>query len=128
MTAPVTRAEFEALCADVATIRDGLAEALRLTGCTDPVNNRRDRDMRDRQAWRESPEGQAHEATLREMVDWFRAEKQARAAAKDTAQARRETRRDVQIGIAALLGIVALAQLVGGWIVHALRGLTGGAP
>ena len=128
MSTPVTRAEFEALGADVATIRDNLAEALRLTGCTDPLNNRRDRDMRDRQAWRESPEGQAHEATLREMVEWFRAEKQARQAAKDDAQARRERRRDIQIGIAAIVGLIAVAQFVGGWIVHAVRTIAGGAP
>lgn len=121
MTDTITRAEFEEL-------RDQLAEALRLTGCTDPGNNRRDRALRDWQAFRESPEGQAQEAALREMLEWFRAEKQARAQARDDAQARRERRRDVQIGVAALLGLIALAQYVGGWIVHAVRGITGGAP
>ena len=121
MTDTVTRAEFDEL-------RDQLAEALRLTGCTDPGNNRRDRALRDWQAFRESPEGQAQEAALREMLEWFRAEKQARQAAKDNAQARREQRRDVQIGIAAIVGAITVAQYVGGWIVHALRGTTGGAP
>ena len=121
MTDTVTRAEFDEL-------RDELRQALRLSGCTDPVNNRRDREMRDRQAWRESPEGQAHEAALREMVDWWRAEKQARQAAKDDAQARRERRRDIQIGIAAIVGLIAVAQFVGGWIVHAVRTIAGGAP
>ena len=75
-------ARIDSIERQIDEINDKIAEALRLTGCTDPDNNRRDRALRDRQAWRESPEGQAFEAAQREMVAWWRREQANKAEAR----------------------------------------------
>ena len=116
-----TRAEFEALEARLTAIVEA-------TGCTTQEGLDADKRLRKFIAIWDSETERRQRDEMAEMLAWFRSEKIARQAARDTAQARRESRRDIQIGIAAILGIIALAQLVGGWIVHAVRGMTGGAP
>lgn len=106
-------------------VEAALVEALRLTGCTDPDNNRRDRMLRDRMAWLESPDGMAFDATQREMAEWFRREKANKVEARQ------------RLGDwAARLGLsVTVVTVVGGMLSGAaagaiwlIRSVTGGVP
>lgn len=135
MTDTPTRAEFDALTASVAAlagrtdaVATDLAETKEFTGCTDKVNADRDRAARDFIAWWTGEDGRRWREAINTAIDWQRREEQARQMARDDAQASRDKRLSVQIGIAALVGIVTVAQYVGGWVLHALRGVTGGAP
>lgn len=121
MTEAVTRAEFDALEARLTAI-------IEATGCTTPEGLDADKRLRKFIAVWDSESERRQRDEMAEMLAWFRAEKVARQTARDNAQARREARRDIQIGIAALVGVTVLAQALGGWVVQALRAITGDAP
>ena len=126
------RAEFEALAALVAAqgrhlaeVSEGLQGAIQQTGCTDPENNRRDRALRDRQAYRESVEGRLFENDLRDMVEDHRRRKAARDDARQW-----WVDLGVKTGVySAVFGLAAGFLSGAAWVVlSVVRWVNGGAP
>lgn len=122
-------ARIDAIERRMETLADELDNALRLTGCTDPDNNRRDRALRDRQAWRESPEGQAFDAALRDLVAWWRRE-QANKAESRQRLGDWATRLGMIVAVVTLVSgfLTGIGAVVGWAIILITRWINGGAP
>ena len=124
--AALTKAQA-AMQATLEDLAHDVRETIRVTGCMDPRNRELDDWLRRFATLHQSDDAKGERAALSAMLRDWQDSIRIKKTASEEEKERRERRRDIQIGIAALVGMIAVAQFVGGWIVEFVRTVAGGA-